>query len=357
MYKEVKSTILVVDDDHRVLNSLKMWLNSEGFNPLTAANEKEALKAVINNPVDVGLVDFRIGKEDGITVAKRLKDADEDLKIIILTGFPSYETAVQAMKIGVFDYLSKASSNEKIMAALKKAIAERSQQQTVKDQDTSRDKRIKLILFCNHSLIKERLENLSENSLDFKLVKSYTSIDSFKVKNPSQEIHIALVCVGCHLKTFSDSYTVFPELYRSLPGIKILIINESFSDQQKVELLKLGVRGFFSQDSSSDKLEKALTHIAKGELWVSRNVTQLSLKDMVNYNSANPMRGKESFGLTLREIEILKKITVGLKNREIAEKLAISETTVKTHANRIFKKLGVNNRTKAILVAMERKFF
>lgn len=357
MQEEAKSTILVVDDDNRVLNSLKMWLTNEGFNSLAASNENEALNAVITNPVEVALVDFRIGKEDGITVAKKLRETDEDLKIIIFTGFPSYETAVQAMKIGVFDYISKASPNEKIIGTVKKAIVERDREKHVKNRKTLQDKRIKLVLFCNHSLIKERLENLSISSLDFKLVKSFPSIEDCKGKNFSNEICIALVCAGCNLKSFKDTYIVLPELYRCFPGIKTLIINENFSDRQKVELLKLGVGGFFSQDSSSDKLEKALAHIAKGELWVSRNITQLSLMEMVNSNSFNPLKGKEAFGLTTREIEILKTITVGLKNREIAEKLEISETTVKTHMNRIFKKLGVDSRTKAILTAMERKIF
>ena len=355
MQKETKSTILVVDDDQRVLNSTKTWLTSEGFNLLTASNESEALKSVISNPVEVALVDFRIGKEDGISVARRLRQADEDVKIIILTGFPSYETAVRAMKIGAFDYLSKASSNLKILSTIKKAIEERNKENTVKAHNSSLDRRIKLILFCNHSLIKERLENLSKKSLDFKLVKAFPSVDSFKIKNLEEEIYIALVCAGCNIKNFKDSYVVFPEIYRSFPGIKTLIINENFSDRQKVELLKLGVRGFFSQDSSSDKLEKALTLIAKGELWVSRNVTQLSLKDMVNYKPASTMNGRNISGLTLREIEILRNITSGLKNKEIADKLSISEPTVKTHVNRIFKKLGVDNRTKAILTAMERK--
>ncbi|MCP5051100.1 MAG: response regulator [bacterium] len=357
MAKKANSTVLFVDDDKRVLKSLKMWFLSEDFKPLTASNGNDALELVVNNPVDVAVVDFRIGKEDGITVAQRLKELDEDLKIIILTGFPSYETAVQAMKIGAFDYLSKASSNDKLINVVSKAVQEREEDRALKKKSRTGDERVKLILFCNHSLIKERLENFSNTSSSFKLVKSFATLDTYGIKNLGHEVHVALICAGCNLKRLKDAYSVFPDLYRSFPGVKVLIINEKCTEQEQVDLLKLGVRGFVSQDSSSDKLEKALLHITNGELWVSRNVTQLSLKEVVSYDSRNVQKIRETFGLTMREIEILRKITQGLKNREIANTLQISETTVKTHINRIFKKMGVDNRSKAILTAMEKKIF
>jgi DNA-binding NarL/FixJ family response regulator len=404
MNRKEKSTILVVDDDKHVQSTLKMWLANGGMNTLTASNGSDAIKMVSENQVDAALLDFRINKEDGITIAKKLKEVDNELKIIILTGFPSYETAVQAMKFGAFDYLSKGSSNEKIFSVVKKAITERERERAVRQQDTSSDRRIKMILFCNHSLIKERLENFTKNSSDFRLISSFPVLNSLSSRNLSQEIHIALVCAGCNLKNLSNAYTIFPQLYRAFPGVKALIINENLSDQEKVELLRLGVRGFCSRDAGCDVLEKAVLHVSKGELWVSRRVTQLSLAEMIHYESipkssfksttktafssplastASPMSASVSaspsqfapasefasaseysppptkqnraFGLTRKEREILKKITQGLKNKEIAEHLFIRETTVKTHINRILKKLGVDNRTKAILVAMERQ--
>jgi DNA-binding NarL/FixJ family response regulator len=355
MKEEQKPKILVVDDDKRVLKSLKLWFSSEGLHPLVAVNGNDALKIVIDHEVDVVVVDFRVGKEDGVSIAKQLKDVDETLKIIILTGFPSYETAVRAMKIGVFDYLSKGVSNETIMTAIKKALAQKQSEKTRKESDTSGDQRTKLVLFCNHSLIKERVENFLKDSQDFKLVMSFPSLGTFRVKNLSQEIHIALICATCNLKGFKDAYLVFPELYRALPGIKPLVINENFSDREKVELLKLGIRGFFPMDSSCDALERALGNINRGDLWVSRQVSYLSLKDLVHKEPPLAVPKNKAYGLTEREIEILRKITHGLKNKQIAFQLDISEKTVKTHINRILKKLGVDNRTKAVLVAMERK--
>jgi DNA-binding NarL/FixJ family response regulator len=355
MKDKTKSTILIVDDDKQVLRSLKIWFTNEGFNPIVVSNGREALEVVKKMPIDAALVDLRMSKEDGIDISEKLREIDKHLKIIIMTGFPSYETAVIAMKAGVSDYISKGSSNEKIMTIVKRAVEQRKKERTSVEERQLMKDRITFILLCNHSLIKERLESFSEVNPKFKLVKSFASVDNIKTKSVSQQIDIALVCASCNIKSFNDAYNIFPELYRIYPGIRPVIINESFTNEEKVELLKLGIRGFSSRDLSSEKLEKALRQVKKGEIWVSRTVANLSLKDMVNYQPSSLLSEKNTFGLTEREKEILRTMILGLKNKTIAEKLFISEKTVKTHINRIFKKLGVANRTQAILCAIEKK--
>lgn len=351
-----KPTILIVDDDRQVLKSLKIWFKNEGLIPITASNASEAVSAMKEKPVDVALVDLRMSTEDGISVSKKLRELDENIKIIIMTGFPSYETAVKAMKVGVTDYISKGSSNEKIMSVVRKALEGRRKERGTSEKTETLKDRISFILFCNHSLIKERLENFSKTAPEYVLVKSFSGIDQLKSRNVSQEVDVALVCASCSIKHFNEAFDFFPELYRSYPGIKPVLINESFTDQEKVELLKLGVRGFFSTELDSATLQRALRHVKKGEIWVSRSVTYLSLKDMATYKSTTAaLPDKSRFGLTDREMEILRTLVLGLKNKAIAEKLFISEKTVKTHVNRIFRKLGVANRTQAILAAMENR--
>ena len=356
--KQRKPVILIVDDDKQVLKSLKIWLKNEGFKPLTANTGDEALALVEENPIEVALVDYRMCKEDGISVAQQLFDADEMLKIIMLTGFPSYETAVTAMKVGLYDYISKGSSNEKILETIHKAINER-------DTEISRTapvapapgNDIRLILFCNHSLLKERLENYSSTHPGFKLIKSFPSLDAPGVKSITLQIDIALLCSSCILKSVRDSNSTLTDLYKIFPEIKPVVLNDNFTDPEKVELLKLGVRGFAPPDASAEKLEDVLQKVKKGEICVNRNVTNLSLQDMTSHTPSHIIKENEeqANALTDREIEILKTMTLGLKNKEIAEKLFISEKTVKTHINHLFHKLGVDSRSKAVFRALERK--
>jgi DNA-binding NarL/FixJ family response regulator len=348
-----KPLVLIVDDDRQVLKSLRIWLKNEGFRSVTAANGNQAVKLLMENVVDVALVDYRLRKENGIDVTRRLKDADEKLKIIIMTGFPSFETAVQAMKTGVFDYISKGSSNEKILEVIVRALEEREREKAQRDQELLGVDVLRLVLFCYHSLLKERLENYSAKNRGFQLVKSFSSIDSVQVQTFSQQIDIALICAGCMVKSIQEAHPFFNKLYQAFPKVKPVLINESFSDQEKVDLLKLGVKGFSSKDLSSEQLEKALARVKRGEIWVSRSVITLSLQDIATYRSP-PISPKTEnrYGLSERELDILKTMVLGLKNKEIAKRLFISDATVKTHVNKIFKKLGVKTRAAAILTAV-----
>lgn len=357
MVDKRKPGILIVDDDTQVLKSLRMWLKNEGFRPMTASNGNEAVAVIKDNAIDVAIVDFKMGKEDGIDVVQRLKELDNRVKIIMLTGFPSYETAVKAMKVGIFDYISKGSPNGKILDTINNAIQERIREIKFNYYELPSSNRIRLILFCNHSLLKERLENLSKSNPIFQLVNAFPSLSSGGVKFISQQVDIALVCASCNMKNLKDAYRLLPELYRTFPEVKTIIINENFSDEEKVELLELGIRGFASRELSSEELEKTLLHVNKGEIWVSRSVINLSLQRMTSYKTPQVFNYKNRFELTERELEILRAMALGLKNKQIADKLFISEKTVKTHINRVFKKLGVTSRAKAVLTAVKNQVF
>jgi two-component system response regulator DegU len=357
MLDKRKPGVLIVDDDNQVLKSLKMWLKNEGFRPMTASNGDEAAAVIQDNAIDVAIVDFKMGKEDGIDVAQRLQKLDNSIKIIMLTGFPSYETAVKAMKVGIFDYISKGSPNGKILDAINDAVEVRDREINSNHHESPSSNRIRFILFCNHSLLKERLENLSKNNPIFQLVDAFPSLSSVGARSISQQVDIALVCASCNIKDLDDAYRLLPQFYRTFPEVKIIIINENFSDEDKVELLELGIRGFAPRELSSEELERTLLHVDKGEIWVSRSVINLSLRRMTRYKTPQFFNYKSRFQLTEREIEILRAMALGLKNKEIANKLFISEKTVKTYVNRVFKKMGVNTRAKAVLTAVENQVF
>lgn len=355
MKRDYQPSILVVDDDKEVLTSFRVWLSSEGFNPFTASNSAEALKILDEEHVEVALLDFRLGTENGLTAAEILRNADKDLKIIIITGYPSPETAVEAIKAGLFDYLSKGTSNEKILETLKNAIQARKKEMQDKGEGLLRAPLLRFMVVCKHSLIKERLETFSINFPDLKLVKTYNSIDALEGVDYVPEMDIALVCATCCIDSFDKSFLFFNRFYKVLPNIKPILFNESFSNNQKVDLIRIGVRGFFSIDMDSQKLEKALMLIKNGEIWTSRKLASLAVPSGPEYLKDYIPDDVDTHGLSGREKEILRAMVMGLKNREIADKLFISEMTVKSHINRIYKKFNVNNRARAILYASDNK--
>jgi DNA-binding NarL/FixJ family response regulator len=346
-------SILVVDDDKEVLFSFKVWLGSEGFNPFTAENGTEALKILEEEPVEIALVDYRLEKENGLAVAEKLKTADESLKIIIITGYPSHETAVQSIKAGLFDYLSKGTSNEKIMETLRKALRARKTEILEKGEAAAGEPLLKFLVVCKHSFIKERLENFSSKHPDFRLMKTFNSVEQLQETASVPQVDAALICATCCIETFDKAFPFFSDFYKVLPLVKPVLFNQYFTEKEKVDLIRIGVRGFFSIDMDSERLEKALLLIKQGEIWASRRLAGLAIPSGPEYLKNYMQDSTGGFDLSGREKEILQAMVVGLKNKEIADKLFISEVTVKSHINRIYKKFGVHNRTRAIRFVME----
>jgi DNA-binding NarL/FixJ family response regulator len=349
-----KPAVLIVDDDKDILVSYKIWLENEGFKPLTARDSGEALKILEAETVEVVLLDFKLGDEDGLEVAKMLRAVDENLKIIIITAYPAHDTAVEAIKNGLFDYLSKDTPNETVMETVRKAVRDREREILKKGEMIAGKDVMKFTVVCKHSLIKERLDNFSVNYPDFKLMRTFNSLEELRETAQLPAIDVALVCATCCIQEFEDAFMFFDGLYREMPTVKPVIFNEHFSENQKVDLIRIGVKGFFTVDLNGELLDRALSAIRRGEIWVSRRLSHLAIPNGPEY-LRNYLAHMNAFELSPRERDILKAMSLGLKNKDIAEKLFISENTVKTHLNKIFKKFGVRNRAHAIRFALDKK--
>ncbi|GAB4353454.1 MAG: sigma-54 dependent transcriptional regulator [Candidatus Abyssubacteria bacterium] len=113
--------VLVVDDEDVFREGTCERLIRRGFEALPAANGEEALALAAQNLFDVALVDIRMPGFDGIEVLARLKEIHQSLEVIILTGAASVPTAIEAMKLGAYDYLNKSCKFEELQALIVKA--------------------------------------------------------------------------------------------------------------------------------------------------------------------------------------------------------------------------------------------
>jgi DNA-binding NtrC family response regulator len=100
-------SLLVVDDERSLRFTIGEWARDLGFTPLEAATGSEALERLREQSVDVVLLDLRLTNEDGMEVLKRLRDEDPSLPVIMLTGHGTVEHAVQATKLGAYDFMLK----------------------------------------------------------------------------------------------------------------------------------------------------------------------------------------------------------------------------------------------------------
>ncbi|MBZ5646835.1 MAG: sigma-54 dependent transcriptional regulator [Acidobacteriia bacterium] len=120
-----KAKILVVDDETIVHESLGHWFRDEGYDVGTAESAHEALARLAERRWDVALVDIKMPGTDGIELQRRLHEIDPELIVIIMTGYASVETAVQALKNGAYDYVTKPFDPDDIAHVVKNALSHR----------------------------------------------------------------------------------------------------------------------------------------------------------------------------------------------------------------------------------------
>ncbi len=113
-------TILIVDDEQAQLQSLKSFLSKRNFKILTAANGTEALERVKKNVVDIILTDFRMPETDGLTLLKKVKEFNPEIEVLVMTAFGNIEDAVNIMKAGAYDYITKPVDLDELETLLKR---------------------------------------------------------------------------------------------------------------------------------------------------------------------------------------------------------------------------------------------
>lgn len=117
--------ILLVDDDIVVRDSLGKWFESEDYSVLLCSSAAEALERVAQERFDLALVDIKMPGVDGIELQRKLHDIDPEMPTIIMTGYASVETAVQALKNGAYDYITKPFDPDELVHLVNKAISHR----------------------------------------------------------------------------------------------------------------------------------------------------------------------------------------------------------------------------------------
>jgi DNA-binding NarL/FixJ family response regulator len=152
-----------------------------------------------------------------------------------------------------------------------------------------------------------------------------------------------------------DGIEILPAIREKNLKTKALMITANKDESMIFNALKGGAKGFLSKDVSISDLIKAIQAVHNGEVWLERKLMARFLEGEALANSGGESRAdRQNKGLTPREKEVLCLLTTGCTNKEIAQALFISEKTVKSHLNSIFRKLDVTRRLQAILYAINR---
>ena len=138
-------------------------------------------------------------------------------------------------------------------------------------------------------------------------------------------------------------------------GIKVLVLTTYADDRSVIDALRAGARGYLTKDAGAAQIREALERVTAGQPAIDPAV-QHHLLDVITAGGARHGTGpvpQFPAGLTAREAEVLTLIARGLSNSEIASRLMVSETTVKSHVNHLFAKTGVRDRAQAVTYAYQ----
>jgi len=167
--------ILIIDDDKDLCFVLKRFLSKHGFEVIDATSGKAALEILENVEPDLILCDFRLEDMSGSSILKKIKEKNPSVPVIIITGYSNIKTAVEVMKLGAMDYVTKPLLPDEILLTIRKALSKSAEEKAGVNgaslvEDPQADSEIKddKLSLANARRFAESTANIFGDSLDFK---------------------------------------------------------------------------------------------------------------------------------------------------------------------------------------------
>jgi two-component system, NarL family, response regulator LiaR len=206
--------------------------------------------------------------------------------------------------------------------------------------------KIRILIADDHAIVREGLRALLATEPDLELVAEAT--DGVQAVTKARALKPDVVLLDLMMPRM-DGVEAITEIKKDWGEARIIVLT-SFSDDEKVfSAIRAGALGYLLKDSSPQDLLHAIHTVANGEGFLSPTIASKVMREINQPPKLPPTKDP----LTERENEILQLVAQGLTNDQIAEKLVVSERTVRTHVSNILAKLQLANRTQAALYALK----
>lgn len=208
-------------------------------------------------------------------------------------------------------------------------------------------KNIRIIIVDDHELVRKGLLSIFEHVEDFDVVKETDS--GFEAVNETIKLKPDILLLDLRLPDI-NGIKVTELVKEKFPACKIIILSTYNLEEEVLQSIKAGISGYVLKGIEPNELIEIIRTVAKGGSYLNPEATTQVMNEFLN--NAEEDHNKIS-NLTKREKEILNHVAIGLRNKEIADRLFISEKTVKTHLSNILTKLKKTDRTAAVIYAMQ----
>jgi DNA-binding NarL/FixJ family response regulator len=212
---------------------------------------------------------------------------------------------------------------------------------------------LKVCLLSPHPMVLEEFQRLLANSgfqivsrqLDSMLAPDLRNLEVPKASVYVVDAHAAKQATGALLGNILDRNN----------GARLLVIGDKLKDSDSYTLLRQGVKGILNYNEAREQLARALPLVANGGFWVPRTVLSRFVDSILTSAQSRRLRGDSTAELSRREQEVLNGLLENLANKEVADRLNISERTVKFHVSNLLAKFGVRRRADLILLCYQRR--
>jgi two-component system nitrate/nitrite response regulator NarL len=226
------------------------------------------------------------------------------------------------------------------------------------DRPEGREKRtgnVRIIIADDHPIVRDGLKKLLLLEDDFEVVGE--AGDGREVIDKVQELDPDVLLLDLRMPNL-DGLSALQALQQTNKRTRIIVLTASEDKNEFVQAMKLGCSGIVLKQTAPDLIVKSIRKVHAGEIWLDSHTTAAVMRQFQTGTeaggSASGGKGRERSPLSAREREIVALVAQGYKNKEMAEKMFISEQTVKNHLHNIFDKLGVSDRLELALYAIHK---
>jgi DNA-binding NarL/FixJ family response regulator len=220
------------------------------------------------------------------------------------------------------------------------------------DQHREASKRIDIIsvlLVDDHQLMREGLRQLFSLEQDIRVVGE--AVNGIEALQKIRQLRPDVVLMDISMPGI-DGITVTQQVVQEFPEIAVIILSMQQQNQQVLQAVKSGARGYLLKTSSVHDVAEAIRMVRTGSVFVAPEMTDLIVKEYRRLSEGTP--GQQNIeALQAKEIEIVRYVAMGMSNKEISQKLAYSEKTVKNYLSTIFQKLHLRDRTQVAIFALK----
>ena len=209
---------------------------------------------------------------------------------------------------------------------------------------------IKILIVDDHTVVRDGLSVMLGRQPDFTVVGE--AGNGLIAVERARELHPDVILMDLRMPEL-DGVEAMRRIREEDPEARFIVLTTFDSDEYIFDAIDAGAKGYLLKDASRDELFHAVRTVHRGESLIEPGVAAKVLNRLAQL-SRRGSRSDPAHILSEREVEVLQRMASGAANKDIAESLSISESTVKTHVTNIFQKLDVNHRTEAVTQALQR---